>query len=145
MIKKIALAAAFLLAGSAVLPAMAGAPVVKFFVSLDGFCDVFKLHYQGFEVYGKHTGCGNTVVDGGTVATVDGTDLLIANDIAAHTKSPVQTWYFSPPATPGAPLGTWYLYVSNGKSQILLNQGTYTVLHAAEVSPKAGEKPAAGD
>lgn len=141
MIKKIAVAAAFLLAGSAT--GWAGSLPVKFNVSLDGFCDVFKLHYAGFLVYGKHTGCGYNAIDGGTVATVNGTNLLITNDVVPHTKTPVQTWYFSPPATPGAPLGTWYLYISNGKSQVLLSQGTYTLLAPGAVSPRAGARPAA--
>ena|ERR1700749_2857239 len=148
MINKTALAATLLLASSIAAPSSAGTAPFPFNVSLDGHCDVFHLTATGFEVAGMHTGCGYAAVDGGTVAVVDGQDLLIANDVVPGTKRPMQTWYFTPPAAaPGArgtPVQQWFLYTSNGKRQVLKNSGTYTLLAPGAEPSTSGLKPAAG-
>lgn len=128
MFKKLAIASALLLVGTA------GAQAAKFNVSLDGFCNTFKLTLNGFEVYGKRSGCGYTVTDGGSDAVISGTEYYIPADQNPHVKD-ILVWYFTPPSG-GA--GNWYLYDSNGKSMTEVNSGTYTVTSAAERSPKAG-------
>jgi hypothetical protein len=128
MFKKFAVAAAVLLIGSA------SAQAAKFNVSLDGFCNTFKLQLDSFEVYGKRSGCGYTVTDGGSDAFINGIEYYIPADQNPHVKD-ILVWYFTPPSG-GA--GNWYLYDSNGKSMTELNSGTYTVTSAAQHSPKAG-------
>ena len=129
MYKKFAIAAAVLLIGSA------SAQAAKFNVSLDGYCNTFKLTLDSFEVYGKRSGCGYTVTDGGSDALIGGSEYYMPADQNPHAKD-ILVWYFTPPSG-GA--GNWYLYDSNGKSMTELNSGTYTVTSAAaERSPKAG-------
>ena len=129
MFKKFAIASAILLIGTV------GAQAAKFNVSLDGYCNTFKLTLNGFEVYGKRSGCGYTVTDGGSDATIGGSEYYIPADQNPHSKD-ILVWYFTPPSG-GA--GNWYLYDSNGKSFTEVNSGTYTVTSgAAQQSPKAG-------
>ena len=130
MFKKFAIATAVLLIGSASAQA-----ATKFNVSLDGFCNTFSLKLDGFEVYGKRSGCGYTVFDGGSDAVISGSEYYVPADQNPHAKD-ILVWYFTPPSG-GA--GSWYLYDSNGKSMTEVNSGTYTVTSAAaEHSPKAG-------
>jgi len=130
MYKKFAVAAAVLLIGSASAQA-----ATKFNVSLDGYCNTFKLTLDSFEVYGKRSGCGYTVTEGGSDAVISGSEYYSPADQNPHAKD-ILVWYFTPPSG-GA--GNWYLYDSNGKSMTEVNSGTYTVTAgAAEHSPKAG-------
>lgn len=129
MFKKFAIASAILLIGTAGAQA-----ATKFNVSLDGYCNTFKLQLDGFEVYGKRSGCGYTVIDGGSDAFINGSEYYMPADQNPHAKD-ILVWYFTPPSG-GA--GNWYLYDSNGKSLTEVNSGTYTVTAAAQHSPKAG-------
>src|ERR1700733_57069 len=116
MFKKLAIASAILMLGTA------GAQGAKFNVSLDGFCNTFKLTLNGFEVYGKRSGCGYTVVDGGSDALISGVEYYMPSDQSPHSKN-ILTWYFTPPS---GGVGNWYLYSSDGKSMTEVNSGTYT-------------------
>ena len=80
MYKKFAIAAAVLLIGSA------SAQAAKFNVSLDGYCNTFKLTLDSFEVYGKRSDYGYTITDGGSDALIDGSEYYIPADQNPHTK-----------------------------------------------------------
>lgn len=90
-------------------------------VALDGYCNTFALQTSGITVAGTRSGCGYTVIDGGSVAKAGGIKYTITND--TNDGSLLFTWYFTKPVG-GA--GTWMLYASDGSSQSLYGQGTYT-------------------
>ncbi|HTZ71207.1 MAG TPA: hypothetical protein VMB71_11205 [Acetobacteraceae bacterium] len=115
MLRTTLLAACLTLAGGS------AAFASSFNVSLDGFCNTFALTVSGFEVYGSRSGCGYTVIDGGTVGKV-GSKYTISND--TNDQAEIFTWYFTK-AKHGA--GNWYLYESTASSQSEINSGTYTV------------------
>ncbi len=132
MLRKLALAAALVLAGSATAQAAS-----SFNVALDGFCNTFTLTVDGMDIYGTRGGCGYTDIDGGTSAKVGTTPYRITNDTNDGTI--LFTWYFTKPKHKA---GDWYLYGSDGNSQTLYNSGTYTQSKAA---PKgAGKDVTAG-
>jgi hypothetical protein len=115
MIRKIALAAALCVAGSAT------AQATTYNIALDGFCNTFTLYVNGFEVSGTRGGCGYTDIDGGSVGKV-GSKYIISND--TNDSAEIFTWYFTPPKHNA---GSWYLYESTGgTSQTEVNSGTYT-------------------
>lgn len=121
MIRKIALVAAL------GLTAAAGAHAGTTNLSLDGFCNTFTLTDAGFTLAGTRQGCGYTDIDGGTIASVQGTRYAITND--TNDQLELFTWYFTLPAG-GA--GSWQLYRSDGVSSVLFNAGTYTVTTESE-------------
>jgi hypothetical protein len=127
MFKQLAIAAAI----SAT--AVTGAQAAPFNVALDGYCNTFALSVTTFQVAGTRSGCGYTVIDGGTATKVTGTKYTIAND--TNDGSVLFTWYFTKP-TGGK--GSWYLYGSDGVTQALYNQGTYTQTIEAAV-PQGGK------
>jgi hypothetical protein len=123
-----------LISGLAIsLLAAAGAQAAPMNISLDGFCNTFSLDSSNNIVFGTRSGCGYTVIDGGTVGKVNGNKVTVANDTNDGTL--LFTWIFSK-ADGG--VGTWSLYGSDGASSTLYNSGTYTL--TGQAASKAGTK-----
>jgi hypothetical protein len=129
MIKKMALGAALFLS------LLATAQASSFNVALDGYCNTFALTVQSGLIAGTRGGCGYTVIDGGAIAKVNGVVYRLTAD--TNDGSLLFTWYFTAPVQGH---GNWYLYASDGTSDTLYNQGTYTRTQSAATSQ--GQKDA---
>lgn len=130
MIRKIAIAAAFVLFGTA-----AQADEDKdFFVGIDGYCTTLFVHIQGELVSGFRSNgfCAEpgtpSVIEGGVVATVDKETGVV---ISETSGGKVFTWLFAQPIN-GA--GNVYVIRSDGKSSRRSARGTYHIFHKKPVN-----------
>jgi hypothetical protein len=126
--KKILMAASFLAAGST------GAMAQSFNVSLNSYCDTFALVQDGFAIYGTHSGCGSTYVDGGATVKISKKYLETQDTIDG---AEIYSWYFTPPKHNK---GAWYVYEETGSGVTEINSGTYVVTGTEAVLK--GNKPA---
>ena len=125
MIRKIAVAAAFVLFGTA---SQADDINQFFFVGIDGYCTTLGVHIQGELVsgYRNNSTCATnapvSVTEGGVVATVDGVTGVVMSETDGGK---VFTWLFEQPVD-GA--GAVYVVASDGKSSRRSAKGTYHIL-----------------
>ena len=127
MIRKLALAAAFALSGTA---AQADGINQFFNVDIDGTCTSLTLHVQNELVAGtRNTNCTISrgaplfVTEGGVVATVDGDTGVVVSET---DNGKVFTWLFESPVD-GA--GNVFVISSDGKSSRRSARGTYHIVH----------------
>ena len=119
MWKRFGLAAALCVCGSF------GAQATNYNISLDGYCNTFSLTRSTWQVYGTRSGCGYTVIDGGVTTHISGTFYLAPSDSndSYNGDTGQFTWLFT---RPSGGSGYWYLYYSDGSSQVYYSSGTYT-------------------
>jgi hypothetical protein len=124
MIRKLALAASFVLFGTA---AQAG----HFDVAIDGHCNTFSIDVNfGILVAGTRGGCGSAL-EGGVVGKVDRQRGVIMSET---TGKQVVTWLFEAP-TDNA--GNVFVLESDGVTSEMVGAGTYHIV----TSPPAGGTP----
>ena len=124
-----------LLLSMAALFATAGAASAATVLSLDGFCNAYKIKKSGGGYAMQDTGC-SSAYGGGVSANIKGTgkNVIIAMTDPAHSGTQYEIT-FSYPFTTG---GTWSLYTtSDGVSFGLLTSGTYSTGAPAERGTKS--------
>jgi hypothetical protein len=124
MIKKIVLAASFVLLGTA-------AQAESFNVAIDGSCNTFSLNVQGLMVAGTRGGC-SFAVEGGTVTRVNHRRGVVVSET---TSGIVFTWYFT---RPHGGTGKVFISASNGESNIAMPAGTYHLVRNTPASGPSG-------
>lgn len=117
MIRKLTLATAFVLCGSAAQASD------SFNVSIDGHCNTFTLNIDGVLVAGMRGGCDQSAIEGGDVARVDHQRGVVVSE---GDGSRVITWLFT---TPEAGHGKVYAYNSDGNTSVQVASGDYTIEH----------------
>ncbi|HEX4861966.1 MAG TPA: hypothetical protein VFV07_12060 [Rhizomicrobium sp.] len=124
MIKKIVLAASFVLLGTA-------ARAETFNVVVDGTCDTFSLNIQGLMVAGTRNGC-SFAVEGGAVARVNHRRGVVVSETMGNI---VITWYFT---RPHGGAGKVFVSASNGSENIAEPVSTYHLVRSTPASGLSG-------
>ena len=124
-----------LLLSAAALLATAGAASAATVLSLDGFCNAYKIKKTGGGYALQDTGC-SSAYGGGLLTSIKGTGKNVV--IALHDPGAPDTAYQFTFSYPYANGGTWNLYAtSDGAEFGLLLSGTYTTGAPAQRGSKS--------